>query len=82
MLVLTRKQNESIQIGDEIVVTVLAVHGDQVKLGIQAPKHIDIYRKEVYVSIQQANKQAADQTMEHVNALMNFTQHTKKQKKE
>lgn len=82
MLVLTRKLNESIQIGDEIVVTVLSVHGDQVKLGIQAPKHIDIYRKEVYVSIQQANKQAADQTMEHVNALMNFAQNAKKEKKE
>lgn len=82
MLVLTRKLNESIQIGDEIVVTVLSVHGDQVKLGIQAPKHIDIYRKEVYVSIQQANKQAADQTMEHVNALMNFAKNAKKEKKE
>lgn len=82
MLVLTRKLNESIQIGDEIVVTVLSVHGDQVKLGIQAPKHIDIYRKEVYVSIQQANKQAADQTMEHVNALMNFAQNAKTEKKE
>lgn len=82
MLVLTRKLNESIQIGDEIVVTVLSVHGDQVKLGIQAPKHIDIYRKEVYVSIQQANKQAAEQTMEHVNALMNFAQNAKKEKKE
>lgn len=82
MLVLTRKQNESIQIGDEIEVTVLDVNGDQVKLGIQAPKHIDIYRKEVYVSIQQANKQAANQSMRHVNALMNYTQNAKKQEKE
>lgn len=82
MLVLTRKQNESIQIGDDIVVTVLAINGDQVKLGIQAPKHIDIHRKEVYVSIQQANEQAANQSMIHVNALMKYTQNSKKQEKE
>lgn len=82
MLVLTRKQNESIQIGDDIVVTVLAINGDQVKLGIQAPKHIDIHRKEVYVSIQKANEQAANQSMIHVNALMKYTQNSKKQEKE
>lgn len=60
MLVLSRKQNESIQIGDEIEITVLSISGDQVKLGIYAPKHIDIHRKEVYVSILDANKQAAN----------------------
>ncbi|HZG59677.1 MAG TPA: carbon storage regulator CsrA [Anoxybacillus sp.] len=60
MLVLTRKKNESIMIGDSIEIKVLAVEGEQIKLGIIAPKHIDIYRKEIYIAIQEENKQAAD----------------------
>lgn len=59
MLVLRRKQNESIKIGDDIEITVLAIEGEQIKLGIDAPKHIEIHRKEVYVSIQQENNEAA-----------------------
>lgn len=74
MLVLTRKQNESIQIGEEIEIMVLAIHGDQVKIGIHAPKYIDIHRKEVYVSIQQANKQAANTPTFDVNTLKHFSQ--------
>ncbi|SER99980.1 carbon storage regulator CsrA [Salisediminibacterium halotolerans] len=60
MLVLTRKENESIQIGDDIELTVVSVDGDQVKLGINAPKNVDIHRKEVYLAIQEENAQAAD----------------------
>jgi carbon storage regulator len=60
MLVLTRKKNESIMIGDSIEIKVLAIEGEQIKLGIIAPKHIDIYRKEIYIAIQEENKQAAD----------------------
>jgi carbon storage regulator len=60
MLVLTRKKNESIMIGDSIEIKVLAVEGEQIKLGIIAPKHIDIYRKEIYIAIQEENKQAAN----------------------
>ncbi|MDQ0227138.1 carbon storage regulator CsrA [Metabacillus niabensis] len=59
MLVLTRKTGEAIQIGGEIEITVLSVHGDQIKLGINAPKHIEIHRKEIYVSIQESNNEAA-----------------------
>lgn len=59
MLVLRRKLNESIKIGDDIEITVLAIEGEQIKLGIDAPKHIEIHRKEVYVSIQQENNEAA-----------------------
>lgn len=59
MLVLTRKSNESIQIGDEIEIKILSIQGDQVKLGIHAPKHIDVHRKEVYLSIQESNNEAA-----------------------
>ncbi|SDQ25254.1 carbon storage regulator, CsrA [Virgibacillus subterraneus] len=60
MLVLTRKQNESIQIGDDIEIKVLAIDGDQIKLGIDAPKSIDIHRKEVYLDIQNQNNEAVN----------------------
>lgn len=58
MLVLTRKLKESIMINGDIEITVLSMEGDQVKLGINAPKHIDIHRKEIYLSIQQENSDA------------------------
>lgn len=58
MLVLTRKLNQSIQIGDDIELTVLSLDKDQVKIGISAPKHIDIHRKEIYISIQDENTKA------------------------
>ncbi|OMF42857.1 carbon storage regulator CsrA [Paenibacillus peoriae] len=56
MLVLTRKKGESIVIQNDIVITVLSVEGDTVKIGISAPKDIDIYRKEVFEAIQQNNQ--------------------------
>ncbi|MCF6138753.1 carbon storage regulator CsrA [Pseudalkalibacillus berkeleyi] len=59
MLVLTRKPNESIQIGEEIEIKVLGIDGDQIKIGIDAPKNIDIHRKEIYLSIQDENNQAS-----------------------
>lgn len=59
MLVLTRKLKEAIQIGDDIEVVVLAIDGDQVKLGIRAPKHVDVHRKEIYLAIQQENNAAS-----------------------
>lgn len=59
MLVLTRKINESIMISDDIEIIIVSIDGDQVKLGINAPKYVDIHRKEVYLSIQEANKEAA-----------------------
>lgn len=59
MLVLTRKKGEAIQIGDDIEITVLEVKGDQVKIGIRAPKNIDIHRKEVYLEIQAENANAS-----------------------
>ena len=51
MLVLTRKNNESIMIGDEIEVRVLSISTDKIRLGITAPKHVPVFRKEVYISI-------------------------------
>jgi carbon storage regulator len=58
VLVLTRKLKEAIQIGDDIEITVLAIQGDQVKLGINAPKHVEIHRKEIYLAIQNENNEA------------------------
>ncbi|ALP37256.1 carbon storage regulator [Paenibacillus sp. IHB B 3084] len=58
MLVLTRKKGDSIVIQNDIVITVLSVEGDNVKIGISAPKEIDIYRKEVFEAIQQNNQSA------------------------
>ena len=62
MLVLTRKTNQSIMIGDEIEVSVLAVSGDKVRVGISAPRDVPVFRKEVYLAIQEeriASGQAA-----------------------
>lgn len=69
MLVLTRKLNESIQIGDNIEIKVLGIEGDQIKLGIEAPKSVDIYRKEIYLDIQQQNSEAADISLDLLSLL-------------
>ena len=55
MLVLTRKVNESIVIGDNVEITVVEIKGDHVKLGITAPKNVSVHRKEVYLAIQKEN---------------------------
>ena len=57
MLVLTRKSNQSIMIGDEIEISVLSVMGDKVRIGIQAPRSIPVYRREVYVAIQREREE-------------------------
>lgn len=59
MLVLTRKENESIMVGDEVEVKVLDLKENQVKLGIMAPRSVAVHRKEVYLAIQEENAQAA-----------------------
>lgn len=58
MLVLTRKAEESLVIGDQIILTILAVEGDRVKIGIQAPREISIHRKEVWDAINEQNRLA------------------------
>ena len=60
MLVLTRKVHQSIVIGDEIEVVVLEVRGEQVRIGIRAPKNVSVHRKEVYEQILDENKGASD----------------------
>ena len=59
MLALSRKVNESIMIGNDIEITILDIKGDQIKIGINAPKSVPIYRKELYLQILESNKEAA-----------------------
>ena len=58
MLALARKVNQSIVIGNDIEVTLLEIKGDQIKIGIKAPKSVPIYRKEIFAQIQEENKSA------------------------
>jgi carbon storage regulator len=59
MLILTRRMGESIRIGDDITVLITGVDQNKVKIGITSPRHIPIYREELYLKIQQENKEAA-----------------------
>lgn len=69
MLVLTRKSTEAIRIGDNIEISVIAIDGDQVKLGISAPKSVEIHRKEIYDAIQLENNEAANLPVDIMNLL-------------
>jgi carbon storage regulator len=60
MLVLTRKSNQSIMIGDDIEVSVLSIMGEKVRIGIQAPRDVPVFRREVYLEIQQERRNLAD----------------------
>ena len=60
MLALSRKKNEAIMINNDIEITVLDIRNEQVKIGIAAPKQIPVYRKEVYLQIQEENKKAME----------------------
>lgn len=70
MLALSRKKDEAIIINNDIEVKIIEIKGDQVKIGISAPKSVPIYRKEVYLQIQEANKEAANSVS--VEALKNL----------
>ena len=60
MLALSRKKDEAIIINDNIEVKILEIKGDQIKIGVSAPKSVPIYRKEVFTQIQEANKEASE----------------------
>lgn len=70
MLALSRKKGEAIVINNNIEITILELKGDQVKIGITAPKDVPVYRKEVYLQIQQENEQAMNS--DSLNALSDF----------
>ena len=70
MLALSRKKNEARVINNNVEITVLEIKGEQVKLGISAPREVPVYRKEVYIQIQDANKEAGD--VDGMEALKNL----------
>ncbi|WP_188206708.1 carbon storage regulator CsrA [Alkalibacillus aidingensis] len=71
MLVLTRKPGESIKIGDDIELKILSIDGDQIKLGIDAPRNVDIHRKEIYEEIMNENQVASQLPKNSINLLKN-----------
>lgn len=70
MLVLSRKRDESIIIGDEIEITVVDIRGEQIKIGVTAPKNVSIHRKEVYDAIQEENKAASRSNLQNLSGLV------------
>lgn len=72
MLALTRKVGESIMIGEDVEITIISINGEQIKLGINAPKNIAIHRKEVFLQIQEENKAAAGTSEAGAKALQEF----------
>ncbi len=59
MLILTRKKNETLRIGDDILITIVDIQGDQIRLGITAPREVSILRQELYEAVKSSNTQAA-----------------------
>ncbi len=74
MLVLSRKRDESIIIGDDVVITVVDIKGEQVKIGVTAPKSVSIHRKEVYEAIQRENLAAAKSDVQNLSGLVKVLQ--------
>lgn len=70
MLVLSRQRDETIMIGDEIEMTIVDIRGDKVRLGIKAPAHVTVHRKEVYDAIRRENQQAARVTGSDLRSLV------------
>jgi carbon storage regulator len=75
MLVLTRRAGESVMIGDDVVITVLEARGDVIRLGIQAPRDVQVHREEVYKELQAANREAASPTEDAVRAVTEMLNH-------
>ncbi len=74
MLALSRKKGEALMINNDIEITVLDIKGEQVKIGIAAPKQVPVYRKEVYLQIQEANKEATNNAAQVKEQLANLFQ--------
>jgi carbon storage regulator len=78
MLVLTRRAGESVMIGDDVVITVLEVRGDVIRLGIRAPRDIQVHREEIYRELQASNREAASPTADAVKAFADLIRPTDK----
>ena len=72
MLILTRKLGESINIGEEIKISVLGIHGRQVRIGIEAPMNVVVHREEIYVKIQEENRQATKSIAKDLKGMVNM----------
>ena len=70
MLVLTRKSNQSIMIGDDIEISVLAIMGEKVRIGIEAPRSVPVFRREVYVEIQEGDDSEEGEEPSDVNGAL------------
>ncbi|MGC9327984.1 MAG: carbon storage regulator CsrA [Candidatus Hinthialibacter sp.] len=77
MLVLTRKRDESIIIGDDVEITIVDIKGEKVKIGVSAPKTLSIHRKEIYEAIQEENKAAVNTQAQNLSALIHVIQKRK-----
>ena len=67
MLILSRKTDQQIKIGDDITITIIEIRGDQVKIGVEAPKNVKVFRQEVFNAIQSENKAALASVEENEN---------------
>jgi carbon storage regulator len=74
MLVLTRRAGESVMIGNDVIITVLEARGDVIRLGIQAPRDVQVHREEVFRELQVANREAASPTEDAVRAVTEMLQ--------
>jgi carbon storage regulator len=74
LLILTRKAGEAVAIGDDIQVSVVEIKGTQVKLGIRAPKNIEVHREEIYLKIQEENRRAAQVSRDSLGAAQELIQ--------
>ena len=80
MLVLSRTRDETIMIGDDVEITVVDIRGDKVRLGINAPSHIPVHRKEVYDAIKRENEQAARVSPGEVASVLKTRKHRENRK--
>jgi carbon storage regulator len=74
MLVLTRRAGESVMIGNDVTITVLEARGEVIRLGIQAPREVQVHREEVFRELQSANREAASPTDDEVKAVTELLQ--------
>ena len=78
MLVLSRKKKETVLIGEDIKITIISIDGDKVRLGIEAPSHVSIYRQEIYEAIKAENKEAASVNLTALEEFLQFPDNNEK----